>query len=1116
MPSALRVELLGPLQVRDAAGRLVHLGGRRPRVLLILLALQAGRVVSVGWLAEQIWPDEPPGHPGNALQTLVSRLRADLRRAGFDELIESHPAGYSLAVPSDAVDVSAFEALAAEGRHALADGDPHAATRLLRTALASWRGQPLADAAGCDAADVAAARLSELRSAVLADRIEADLALGEGASLVGELRALTSADPLAERPRALLMRALYAAGRQAEALSVYTEARELLAGQLGVDPSAQLEQVYLRILRGEEGATAQARATSPSLESERPMVPGHGERQAPLAPNPVTSFVGRDTEVAQVLKTLRAARLVTLTGPGGVGKTRLAAEVSGRLARPAWFVELAPVSVAEDVAYAVLDAFGIREPVIARRAAGRGTDPLDRLAAALAGQDDVLVLDNCEHVIEAAAELSGRILAACPRMRIVATSRQPLRIDGEVLYPVTPLPVPPHHPPPAVYESYASVRLLCDRAVAVRPDFELNAGNAAAVARICRALDGMPLAIELAAVWLRTLTPAQLAERLDDRFALLVGGSRTALPRHKTLRAVVDWSWDLLSDAERVLARRLAIFPGGATLAAAEHVCADRLLPRAEVLPATSGLVDKSIVAAAAGQDDTRYRMLETVRAYGLERLDEAGEQARVRDAFAAYYLELAETSDPLLRTSQQRHWVLELGAEQDNVHAALRWAIARRDGDTALRFVLALSWYWMLRGQPGEPEALARQVLTLQPRERSQRMAEARMACALMAAGPLFDMDAVRPALTAALADLAEWSPDGLAAHPLAAMAEPMLAMYDRDPGRAVALLDRHTSAPDPWTRAAVPLQRGAFGSMLGHLEEAESEIRAALAAFRELGDTWATAASLVQLAEFARLRADYATAIECLTEAESLGEQLGAWGDLGHISGYLATVRMRAGDLAGARADLERAERDEARRGIVHSDAAMWLGMVRAELHAREGDTAAAARQCEKVLSWLERKQSVWWQGFRALIKARLALALLADGDAARSRGLLSAALRDASDWVELPPLAAVIDVIALAVLGGAARPPVPRSPSRAALAATLLGAAHSMRSCFDESCPDARAARDAASDILGPAGFQAAYERGRALSRDETLALSAGAVADPVTAVLSRGDCPPGPPR
>jgi predicted ATPase/DNA-binding SARP family transcriptional activator len=1098
MPDALRIGLLGPLQVRDQAGRAIHVGGRQLRVLLILLALDAGRVVPSGSLADQIWPGDLPANPGNALQTLVSRLRAELRRSGLDDVIESHPAGYRLVVPPDAVDAVAFEALAVQGRGALARGDAQQAARVLRTALASWRGQPLADAAGCDFADVAAARLSELHSSVLADRIEADLALGEGASLVGELRALSSADPLAERPRALLMRALYAAGRQAEALGVYQEARELLAGRLGVGPSAQLEQVYLRILRGEEGPAAvskdAARPADLSLDSERTGVPAPGTPGAPRVPNVPTSFVGRDAEVAQVLKSLAWARLVTLTGPGGVGKTRLAAEVSGRLAEGAWFVELAPVTDPAEVAYAVLDTLGVREAVIARRAGEPGAGPLDRLAAVLADRDDVMILDNCEHVIEAAAALAGRVLAACPRVRIVATSRQPLRIDGEILCPVPPLRVPPPAAPPTgagrSYESYASVRLLRDRAVAVRPDFELDARNAAAVARICRALDGMPLAIELAAVWLRTLTPAQLAGRLDDRFALFTGGSRAALPRHRTLRAVVDWSWDLLAPAEQVLARRLAVFPAGATLAMAEQVCADQWLPSAQVLPALSGLVDKSIIAAGP-----RYRMLETVRAYGLERLAEAGEHDRVRDAFAAHYLDLAETTDPRLRAAGQGYWLGELAAEQDNLHAALRWAITRRDAEVALRFVRALGWYWVLRGQPGEPQTLARDVLGLEPREHSVRIAEARIVCAMTASGPSWEIDTVRPVLDAAVADFVELTHGEVPSNPVAAMGEPMLAIADRDPERAFAVFDRYMISPDPWLRAAVPLMRSSFGRLLGHIDWAESDCRQSLEGFRALGESWGAASVLIQMADFSQLRADYATAIAALEEARSFGRELGAWGDLSYIDGMLAQVRLKQGDLERARADLEQAEHAQFERGTHLSDAGAWLALVRAELHWREGDMAAAAGNCAKVLAWLDQKQSPWWDGMRAQLQARLALVVLREGHETRCRELLAAALGTAAGWVERPALGAVIDAIAVFVLGadGSAGP-----TERAALAATLLGFGHTVRGAFDEGSLDAPGARDAARGVLGHAEFEGAYQRGRELGRDDALALASGAVA------------------
>jgi predicted ATPase/DNA-binding SARP family transcriptional activator len=1129
MPDTLRIGLLGPLQVRDGTGHAVHVGGRQLRVLLILLALQAGRVVPAGSLAGQIWPEESPANPGNALQTLVSRLRAELRRASLDQVIESHPAGYRLAVRPDAVDALDFQVLAVRGRRALTEGDPREAAAVLRSALASWRGQPLADAAGYDFADAAAAQLTELRSSVLADRIEADLVLGEGASLVGELRALLSADPLAERPRALLMRALYAAGRQAEALEVYHEARELLAGRLGVDPSAQLEQVYLRILRGEEGvpavATGAVRPSDQTLDAERSVVPASGTTPPPVASSPLTSFVGRDTEVSQVLKNLGSTRLVTLTGPGGVGKTRLAAEVSGRLVGGAWFVELAPVTESAEVVYAVLGTLGIRERVISRRAGDPGAGPLDRLAEALADRDDVVILDNCEHVIEAAAALAGRVLASCPRVRIVATSRQPLRIDGETLCPIPPLSVPP--PSPASWaegaggsEAYASVRLLRDRAVAVRPDFELQPDNVAAVARICRALDGMPLAIELAAVWLRALTPGQLAERLDDRFALLTGGSRTALPRHRTLRAVVDWSWDLLEPAEQTLARRLAVFPAGATLAMAEQVCADdqlqpgqramaeqvcadELLPLAHVLPALSGLVDKSIIAAGQNPDGdlgSRYRMLETVRAYGLERLAEAGEHDRIRDAFAAHYLNLAETADPWLRGPEQSRWLRELAAEQDNLYAALRWTITRRDADTALRFVRALGWYWVLRGQPGEPETLARAVLELEPRERSPRIAEARMVCAMTAAGPSWEIHTVQRALAAAVAEFAELTHGEVPSNPIAAMAEPMLVLNERDPEQGLAIFDRYLVSADPWVRAAAPMMRCSFARMLGRVDQAESDCRVSLAAFRVLGDAWGASSVLIQLAEIVKLRGDYAAAVAALKDAASFGQQLSAWGDLTYIDGLLAAVRLRMGDLEQAQADLEQAERAQADRSMRLNDAGAWLAQVRAELYWQQGDLTAAAASCTKVLAWLDEKQSPWWDGMRAQLVARLAMVVLRQGDQTRCRELLSSALGTAAAWVERPALADVFDAIAVFVLrsAGSAGP-----GESAAAATTLLGAAHTIRGAFDEGSLDSPAAREAARGVLGEAGFDAAYEGGRALGGDEGIAAAQGALAGPPAA-------------
>ena len=754
--------------------------------------------------------------------------------------------------------------------------------------------------------------------------------------------------------------------------------------------------------------------------------------------------------------------------------------------------------------YAVLDALGLRERVIARRGADQAhADPADRLCAALGDREAVLILDNCEHLIEAAASLADRLLTDCPRTRIIATSREPLRIPGETLWVVAPLPVPPvsgmagAESAPAIPEisTYAAVRLFCDRAAAVLPGFALDDGNVPAVARICQALDGMPLAVELAAPWLRTLPPAQLAERLDDRFALLTGGSRTALPRHQTLRAVIDWSWNLLSEPERVLARRLAVFPGGATLAAAEQVCPGGPgagLARGDVLPALSGLVAKSILSAAdgAGERGPRYRMLETVRAYGLERLAEAGEETAVRDAMAAYYLDFAETADPLLRTAQQRTWHRALTAEQDNINAALRWAVARRDAATALRFVRALGFYWTQRGR-GEGDALAREVFALEPPDDSLLMTEARVACAVMTVSATLNLTEVREPLAAGIESLTRFADAGQPIHPMAAAAVPLVAMFDRDPDTAIAAIDRYAkSSDDPWMRATGRMYRSTYAANAGRLDGAEADCAAALEQFRVIGDPWGIAVCLYQMAEFAALRADHAQAVAALAEAEQIGLEIDAWGDRAYIIGSLAVARARAGDVDGARADLGRAERAAAARSQDNADE--WLVLSAAEVEWRAGDLAAAARRCEAALAGVAKrdKDTAWWVSVRAQSQARLAMITLeAGGDASRCRDLLAEALPAAAGWVENPPLAAVIDSVAAAVV---------TRDGAADVAATLLGAAHTVRGAFDESSPVAPRARETARRALGDAAFDDAYSRGRVLDRESALALAGRALA------------------
>src|SRR5215469_8304676 len=475
--------------------------------------------------------------------------------------------------------------------------------------------------------------------------------------MVTELTDLVARHPVWERLVAALMRALVAAGRDSEALLVFQRAREALADALGVDPSPELAGLHVALLRGELGRREGSRKTN--------------------LPAELTTFVGRGVDVAAVRELIAEHRLTTLTGPGGSGKTRLAVETArsllGDLPDGAWLVDLASIGVSGDVAQSALAALGLRDALLG---GAPNADPMDRLIAAIREREMLLILDNCEHVVEAAASFAHRVLGECQRLRILATSREPLGITGEALWQVEPLALPASGADLVEIASSQAVQLLQDRAAAVRKDFAINAHTLSSMARICRALDGIPLAIELAAARLRTMSLDQLANRLDDRFRLLTSGSRTALPRHRTLRAVVDWSWELLTDAERAVLRRLAVFSGGASLDAAEQVCAGDSVEQEQVLDVLTSLAEKSLLLAE-GDGAPRYRMLGTIKEYAAQRLAEAGESDLVRRAHLAYFTELTETAEPHLRRAEQLEWLATLEAEHDNIGAAMRGALA-------------------------------------------------------------------------------------------------------------------------------------------------------------------------------------------------------------------------------------------------------------------------------------------------------------------------------------------------------------------------------------------------------------------------------------------------------
>ncbi|HET9380274.1 MAG TPA: BTAD domain-containing putative transcriptional regulator, partial [Streptomyces sp.] len=624
----VRYRILGPTQVHHPDGTPLPVGGPRLRALLTVLALRAGRSVPAGLLVEEVWhADDPPADAPGALQALVGRLR----RALGSEAVASVDGGYRLTAAPDDVDLHRFERLAADGARALADGDTAGAAALLDDALALWRdGRPLADLPDRTAE---AARLETRRLDALRARHTAALALGRAAQSLPELTALCDHHPLDEPLQALRLRALRDTGRTAEALAAYEDVRRTLAERLGSDPGPRLRALHEELLHHPAGPEPRQPSPVPGGRS----VPGNLRAR-------LTSFVGRESEIDALRRDLGAARLVTLTGPGGAGKTRLSQEAAEAAARDTapdgvWLAELAPVDDPGAVPETVLTAVGARETVLygagaesMRAVADRHDDPVERLAEHCGGRRMLIVLDNCEHVVDAAARLAADLLSRCPRLTVLATSREPLGVPGELVRPVEPLPEP------------VALRLLAERGAAARPGFRTD-DDPEACSEICARLDGLPLAIELAAARLRMMTSRQIADRLDDRFRLLTSGSRTVLPRQQTLRAVVDWSWDLLDAAERDVLGRLSVFAGGCGLDAAEAVCG----PGA--LDALGSLVDKSLVVAVPTADgEMRYRLLETVAEYAGERLDETGRRPGTARAHLTYYRELARTTDPLLR----------------------------------------------------------------------------------------------------------------------------------------------------------------------------------------------------------------------------------------------------------------------------------------------------------------------------------------------------------------------------------------------------------------------------------------------------------------------------------
>ena len=1086
---SIRIGILGPLEVRDNRGLPLPVGGARLRSLLIRLAISPGRAVTVDTLVADLWADASPAVAGNAVQALVSRLRSALSR----DIVSREPTGYRLSIPPEEIDAWAFELAVAEARDTLADGDSAHAAASLRRALGMWRGPALADVADAPFAAATITRLDELRLAATEDRIDADLAVGRGGELVHEIEELAARHPLRERLAGQLMQALYAAGRQADALGAFEATRRELVTALGVDPSPALAAVHLAILRGELHVAVPPLAEPRSAASPEPApaVPRRLRSRTGSLPAQLTSFVGRDEEIRRVTKLLGESRLITLTGMGGSGKTRLAIEVGARLFDQApdgvWFVPLAPVRDAMDVPNAVLTAIDGREsgwPVDAVEAARLAAmEPLDRLSEVLAARTALIVLDNCEHVLDAVAGLAGQVLADAAGVRILATSREPLGLTGETLCPVPSLPLPAADA--GVDEAAASpaVRLFADRAAAVRPGFGLSADSVEPVVRICRALDGIPLAIELAAVRVRALTPAQVADRLDDRFSLLSVGTRGPLPRHQTLRAIVDWSWDLLDDREQAVLRRLSVFSGGATPDSAEQVCSLGSDP-AGTVDVVASLVDKSLVVAS-GEHEVRYRLLETVRAYAADRLAEAGEAEQVAAAHAGYFLALAERAEPELRSRDQLRWLDRLTAEHDNCSAAIRHALSAGDGAAALRFVRALGLFWAMRDYDSEASEWAAKALELTADGPPDGLAGAYTVCRIITAMSRFAGGAGDLAELPGV--LSELTPPPGTEDPLLVLIAPMLAFFTGDEDRARRELKALSGHSDPWVRAAQHAISGHLAMNDGDIEVAASELALGDELFREIGDRFGRIGCLVGLSEVAVARGCPQDAVRALEEVRKFAAD-GLTGQRESTMRIpLGRVRALAGDITGARLDLEEGVRLAEKEGEVGEAAGGYVYL--SEIARREGDLAGARDLLGRALEIVESHER------RPDISGAAAMTFSKLGCLTEQAGDLAAA----AHWHERAigtlrtGLAAMLPVnptTALVVEGIAALAAARGEHVRAAELLGLAGRLQGFRNAASLDVERAQAAIDAA---LSRADAETADTRGQAMGRADALALN-----------------------
>ncbi|MFF0607812.1 BTAD domain-containing putative transcriptional regulator [Nocardia tengchongensis] len=1059
----MRIAILGPLEV-SADDRPIPVSGTRLRGLLIRLALDPGRTVSVGTLITDLWPEAPPKRPEHALHELVSRLRRTLPP---EAPIRSGAGGYLLDIAGLSVDIHRFERLVRGGSVSARRGDRTRAVHQLREALALWRGPALSDIATLPFAAATATRLDELRAIATESALAIELPARAGDPLlITELEALLAAHPLRERPRLLHIQALHDAARTAEALTAYDRYRILLATELGIDPGPELAALHLKLLRSEApGGQAGDSPDSAVAHRDPRIISAMGASSAARLRVPLTRFIGRELELSEVGRLVGSERLVTLVGPGGAGKTRLAVavanEVGGRFAGGVGMAELAAVTDSSDLPQAVAAALGVASSRTVEHSAG---DPMGLLAEALPTAPTLLVLDNCEHLIDGVARFAEDLLGRVPELRVLATSRQSLGVAGETLWETAPLAVPPANS--ADVDDYPSVRLFLDRAAAVRPELAHTEADLETVAEICRRLDGLPLALELAAAKLRVMPLSVLHSRLDDRFTVLSGGNRTALPRHRTLRAVLDWDWELLDAVQRTDLARLSVFPAPFTPPAAEGIGVGSAELEALLDKSLLQLVDVTYPDSNVAAPQPRYRMLESVRTYGLEHLTARGELYSTKAAHLAYYASLAESAHPHLRGRDQLPWLELLDADRDHLIAALRFAHESDDTATGARLGSALGMYWALHANHHDAVRLLRPILEQSPAHPHPPLA---------AAFALHSMLAAQASELAAATDhIRRWT--GIDHRdPSDGSAELAWALVELATGRVdagLAVVEPWLSHPDAWTQGMFWLVRSFLHANESGLARLDADLRMAAACFEAAGERWGHSTALTYLAFTSAALSDFGGAEEAMASALAAARELGR--PVG-LRVWLVMVRLHCGEVESARADLIALAGESLSAGDT-----VMTRLLAADIARFDGDLPESACCLRLAENDLERAVGED-RSHRAMFGLRMSLLRAAEGR------ITAAATHCADAWANAVairdlPMAAEVSV-------GVARTCLAAGASEAA--AEALGAGHALRGAADANHPDIVALRRELDATLGAEQAATAYERGRALRREEAVA-------------------------